>query len=306
MRGKLCRLHSSDPFKLPVRTSSPGPCQKVSQWPVQPLTEFHHNRLWVGVAQVINQVTELVQVVIDGVAALEVGSGLEHIDCGCFLIEQSEVLQNSCSNSTQLKKWRCFILDLASCLNSWVAQHPAQPLFMYKGAQMILVSSSVKASGQRWMSVWQDMRNALPLVWSPSKSAGTESLRRVFRLAEEVEIAGVGVGSQGMTSGQGLVGTFVSRARAGPSFKSSSHRSTWVASPWLLTLSTVCSRVVTWSSSGTQLSSIILIREMGAEWKSSESRERGVPELARVEVGESDWILKQPMTSMQVVGRRLS
>jgi len=37
---------------------------------------------------------------------------------------------------------------------------------------------------------------------------------------------------------------------------------------------------------------------MGAEWKSSESGERGVPELARVEVGESDWIPKRPMTNV--------
>jgi len=79
-----------------------------------------------------------------------------------------------------------------------------------------------------------------------------------------------------------------------------------VASPWLLTSSTVRSRVETRSFGGTRSSSIISTGDMGAEWKSSESGERGVPELARVEVGESDWIPKRPMMNARAVGRRLS
>jgi len=92
---------------------------------------------------------------------------------------------------------------------------------------MILVLLSMKALGQRQLYVQQDMRNALTLVWAPSKSVGMEGLRRVFQLAEEVEIVGVGVGSWGMTSSQVLVGAFVRRASAGPSFESSSCRSAW-------------------------------------------------------------------------------
>jgi len=57
--------------------------------------------------------------------------------------------QNSSSKSSQSMKWRW--LAFASRLNSWVAQRLARPVFMYDMAQMILVRSSSKASGQMRM-----------------------------------------------------------------------------------------------------------------------------------------------------------
>ena len=54
---------------------------------VEALAEFHHNRFRVGVAGVLNEVLELVEVIIDQPSTLEVRRGFQHIHGRSFGIE---------------------------------------------------------------------------------------------------------------------------------------------------------------------------------------------------------------------------
>ena len=66
---------------------------------------------------------------------------------------------------------------------------------------MILVGSSSNVSGHRQIYVWQEVRKAFPLEWSPSKSGGRDGLREIFfRPAVEV---GIGEGARWVGSRRG-------------------------------------------------------------------------------------------------------
>jgi len=58
---------------------------------VEALAELHHNCFWVGVARILNEVFELVEVIIDRPSTLKVRCGLQHVRGRGFGIEGHEV-----------------------------------------------------------------------------------------------------------------------------------------------------------------------------------------------------------------------
>jgi len=56
------------------------------------LAELDYDGLQVGVSGIINKVAELVEVVVDRLFALEIGSCLQNVDGSGFRIQRHEVL----------------------------------------------------------------------------------------------------------------------------------------------------------------------------------------------------------------------
>ena len=76
--------------------------------------------------------------------------------------------QNSLRNSSQSRNFK-YPLCFSSHWKTHSAHLAARPDFMYDRAQVILMCSSRKASGQRCIYIWQEVRKA---CWFPSYSLG--------------------------------------------------------------------------------------------------------------------------------------
>src|SRR6266566_2317675 len=86
---------------------------------VKASSELDHNSLGVGVSRVLNEVSELVQIVINRPFILEVGGGLQCINSCSFGVERHKVPLELIFEVGPIDKAKMsrlnFVIELASC-----------------------------------------------------------------------------------------------------------------------------------------------------------------------------------------------
>ena len=95
------------------------PCQGSQDLTVKASSQLDHNSLGVGVSTVLNEVSELVQIVVDCSFTLEVGGGLQCINSCSFGVERHKVPSELVFEVGPINKAKMsrlnFVFELASC-----------------------------------------------------------------------------------------------------------------------------------------------------------------------------------------------